>query len=842
MKISLPIDDFLSSIQLSIKNKQNLIISAAPGAGKTTRVPPATMAITTKKTLLLQPRRIAARASAERIAEENAWTLGEQVGYRVRFEDRTSTSTRLIVVTEALLMRELQKDPSLAEYGLIILDEFHERNLYTDAGLAAIRELQLLHRPDLKMIVMSATINSDPLLKYLEPAEVIQVPGRTFPVEIHYDSHSQLLQTNSVFIERVVNKIIEVQMAKLNSLHHTLVFLPGLSEIQRVQRGLPNHHQWKKLKINIFYLHGSLSLKEQHAVLHSSSSSHSKLILTTNVAETSLTIDGVDTVIDSGLARDLQWDQRRLFPWLKTTRISKASAEQRKGRAGRQFPGCCFRLWTKLDDQSMTPFSPPDIINQDLTDLVLMLISLGISDPKNFSWYENPNPLHLERAILSLHQWDIIETPEPPLKLTSKGKRIQNIPLSPRLAALIDTGRQKQQEELALSMAVLLYERDPWAKENMEALWAEAQDSDLLPRLQALMKNSDTISNTQLEFHVQKQTLRQLQRILSMTSNKKSLELLVKSPSALMESITNLLLSCYSDRIARRRRPGENTALSVGQKGVELSQQSLVKQSEFFFCLQGHANESNGNAIVDLAHPLSKKILLETFPNEITIKKDVQYFTEKSCWMTLEQKYFRDLPIEDPNLKPLIINKENLLFIVQHSFDTWKKTLPHLIQWQQRLQLAQKLWPEEPWPNLAIWEKETLEMACMGEEQLSVVQEKNWPELFSYSLNPHQKKLLYQELPASITTPKGKIFTLEYESSGVVNLALKIQDAFGWKETPKIAQGKIKLRIFLLGPHMRPLQTTDDLASFWRGAYQEMRPSLKARYPKHSWPEDPENL
>lgn len=846
MKLSLPVDRFIETIKESLGHKQNLIVTAAPGAGKTTRIPPSLLSLTSKKILMLQPRRIAARASAERIAEENNWTLGNEVGYRVRFEDCTSPQTTLIVVTEALLMRELLKDPSLSEYGLIILDEFHERNLYTDAGLAAIRELQQLHRPDLKMMVMSATMDPKPLLHYLHPATLIEVPGQTFPVELIYDQQSQLLNTNHVFIDRVVTKIMEACETPHNSqedetrARHTLVFLPGLSEIQRVHKNLLFHARWPSKKRKLLILHGSLSLKEQHAVLQTQ---ESKVILATNVAETSLTIDGVDTVIDSGLSRELQWDQRRLFPWLKTTRISKASAEQRKGRAGRQFSGRCFRLWTKLDDQSMQAFAPPDVSNQDLTELVLTLIQLGISEPKNFSWFENPSLQNLERSIQFLFELGVIENQSPPLKLSPKGEWIQKIPMSPRLASLIYEGVQKNQPLLATQIAVLLNERDPWARENQESLLAEAQDSDLLPRMQAL---SQTCPSP--DFRIHEQSLKQLHRILELPSttlrrspptHARALDAPLETNKELKNQITQLLLTSFSDRIARRRRPGEKTALVVGQKGVELSPHSIVRDAEFFFCISGHANESNGNAIVDLAHPLSKNQLMEFYSREIIVKKEEQYFPEKDSWMSIEQKMFRDLPLEEPSLKPLAITRDNLVLIARQSFEKWKQTLPVLIQWQLRLQMAQKFWPHLLWPEPQAWEQETIEMACLGEDSLQEVQQKNWPELFYYALSKEQKHLIMNELPESLTTPRGKTISLQYEHSGVVNLELKIQEAFGWKQTPQIAQGKIKIRMILLGPHLRPLQTTDDLESFWKGAYLEMRPALKARYPKHQWPENP---
>lgn len=829
MKFQLPIDAYLSAIQQSLTQQNNLIVVAAPGAGKTTRVPPALMASNTKKILMLQPRRIAARASAERIAEENHWRLGHEVGYRVRFEDCTSEKTKIVIVTEALLMRELLKDPDLSDYSTIIFDEFHERNLYSDAGLAAVRELQQLGRPDLKIIVMSATIDAKPLLHYLEPAAEINVPGRTFPVEVIYDNQSQLLNTDRQFIDRVASRVFEA-LASQESDKHILIFLPGLSEIQRVEETLLSKSHLLSHR-RVVRLHGSLSLDEQHSVLHTDDA---KIILATNVAETSLTIDGVNTVIDSGLARELQNDQRRLFPWLKTTRISRASAEQRKGRAGRQYPGRCFRLWTKLDDQSMPPFAPPDIVTQELSELLLVLFQLGITDPRSFSWFETPPIASLQRALNFLLNLGLIKQDIETYSLTEKGQWIQRLPLPPRLGALIHQGLQLQTVPLAAQLASLLNERDPWARENLDSWSSACQDADLVPRLNAL--NQTTVPR---EFQIIDKLALQLCRQVGVPYK--------KSEVLSLNTMNEILVAGFSDRLARRRRPKENAGLVIGQKGVELSSKSLVKDAEFFLCLTGHASENNGNAIVDIAHPIAKSFLITKFTEQIQVNKKAQFFPEKDAWMSVEQKVLGDLPIEEPNYRPLILNSETLIPIAKEAFQNWKTTLPSLQQLYQRLKLARELWPTADWPDSTSWENETVEMACLGENSLQAVKEKNWSELFGYPLGATEQKLLRDELPEKLTTPRGRSVNLIYETTEAkntttVSLELKIQEAYGWKETPKIAQGRIKIRLVLLGPHMRPLQTTDDLASFWRGTYQELRPSLKARYPKHQWPEDPSNL
>ncbi|MEY4615452.1 MAG: helicase [Pseudomonadota bacterium] len=821
---NLPIDQFLSEISSNLKQVDNLVLIASPGAGKTTRVPPELVNLTPKKILMLQPRRIAARASAERIAKENHWRLGEYIGYRVRFEDCTTPESKIIIVTEALLLRELLKDPELSEYGIIIFDEFHERNLYSDSGLAAVRELQQLSRPDLKIIVMSATIDANPLLSYLNPARLIEVPGRTFPVDIFYDQQSQLLNTDRLFIERVTNKIVEAH-SNTEQDKHILVFLPGLSEIQRVEEALKNKPNLVAQR-RLCRLHGSLSLDEQHSVLQTDDA---KIILATNVAETSLTIDGVTTVVDSGLARELQNDQRRLYPWLKTTRISRASAEQRKGRAGRQNAGRCYRLWTKLDDQSMPPFAAPDILTQDLSELLLVLLQLGVSDPQSFTWFEQPPQINLERSLQFLLQLELIAKKENIFELTEKGRWIQRLPLNPRLGAVLYQGAQTQQIILAAQIGALLNERDPWGRESLDSWQSSSEDSDLIPRLSAL--NQKPLPR---EFSLVEKVAQQLCRQLSVAYR--------KLDHFSVQEITDLLISGFADRIGRRRRSKETAGLVIGQRGVELSQRSLVRAADFFISLTGHANESNGNAVVDLAHPLTKSYLIQKFSNRIQLKKEAQFFPEKDSWMSVEQKTLDDLPIEEPSFRPLELNSENLIPIAKDAFQKWKQTLPILVQLFERLQWAKRLWPDKNWPEGAQWENDLIEMACLGETSLQAIKDKDWNDLLLLQLSASEKRLLRDELPEKLVSPRGRPFSLVYETNGNVSVELKIQEAYGWKDTPTIAQTRVKVRMILLGPHMRPLQTTDDLASFWKGTYQELRPSLKARYPKHQWPEDPSAL
>lgn len=421
----LPIDYFLKKIVDSLKQESNLVLSAAPGAGKTTRLPPALLSATEKKILVLEPRRIAAVAAAKRIADENSWNLGKEVGYQIRFDSNYTQETRLIFLTEALLSRRILHDPELMDIGIVVLDEFHERSQHVDLAIGLLKELQTLTRPDLKIVVMSATLQSEMICNFLETTNYHNVPGQSFPLNIEYINSAQKLQTNIEFIQNVANHVIK-ESTRLGPAEHMLVFLPGLSEIERTKEKLQSWADQKNFLL--LRLHGNLALQDQQSIL--TPSSQNKIILSTNIAESSLTVDGVRVVIDSGLQRKSSVNSRTGFPQLELTRISQSSATQRSGRAARQAPGFCLRMWSKLDQQALPAEDTAEILRIDLSEVILFLALNGLSDPNSFTWFEKPKSESIKKAQKNLLGLGAIDASG---ALTTLGKKFLKWPLPPAL-------------------------------------------------------------------------------------------------------------------------------------------------------------------------------------------------------------------------------------------------------------------------------------------------------------------------------------------------------------------------------------------------------------------------
>ena len=425
----LPIDDFIPAILQRITSENNLVITAEPGAGKTTRLPPALLTAVKGKIVILQPRRMAAIAAAHRIAEENNWQVGEEVGYQVRFINKTSNKTRLIFMTEALLARQMTHDPELENVDIVILDEFHERSLHVDLMLGLLRELQQIGR-NIKIVVMSATLESEKISQYLGNCTVFSVPGKLYPLEIRYQKSSQLLKTPHIFYENLIRLI---QIAQTETSKNILVFLPGVGEIERAKQSLL---AWASSKnIEIICLHGSLPLEAQRKALQKSS--QQRIILSTNIAESSVTLEGVNMVIDSGLAKVMKQDLRTGFSRLELSRISLSSAIQRAGRAARQFPGICYKMWSQHDEQLFKKSDIPEILRFDLSESLLFLAAQGIQNFENFSWFEKPAKANIERAIHCLQSTEILNSKN---KLLSIGSQILLFPLPVRLARLVIAG------------------------------------------------------------------------------------------------------------------------------------------------------------------------------------------------------------------------------------------------------------------------------------------------------------------------------------------------------------------------------------------------------------------
>ncbi|AHZ83500.1 ATP-dependent RNA helicase HrpB [Bdellovibrio bacteriovorus] len=830
-ELLLPIDSFVPEIQSLLKNGQNLVITAAPGAGKTTRLPPALLQVTSKKVIVLEPRRMAAIAAAHRIAEEQGWQVGEEIGYQVRFANKTSNKTRLVFMTEALLARQMIDDPELSDVELVILDEFHERSMHVDLALGLLRELQELGR-DIKILVMSATLEAEKIASYLGDCPIVSVPGKLFELDVRYQKGSQQLQTFPQFFDAVAQTVKDAQ---LQTRHDILVFLPGVGEIDRAKDALQS---WADSKnIELVPLHGSLNLEDQRRALKKTS--QQRVILSTNIAESSVTIDGVNTVIDSGLAKNMKQDHRTGFSRLELGRISLSSAIQRSGRAARQFPGVAYRMWNKMDELSFGKSEVAEIQRVDLTESLLFLSAQGVTDFDSFSWFEKPQKVAIENALRYLRISGAVDDNN---KITALGRKILHFPLPVRLAKLMLVGMDLGAIELASEMAALLQERDILRRESVASFLGDNLECDLSARLEVLhqFRQSKKAPAGSAYFSLQTvdQAARQIQELakrLQKSSDTPTAALKKDQQLALTKKI---LLTAYADRLCRRRGKTER-ALMVGGRGVKLQNETLVKNSEFFAALNGVEGSSDAETMVSLACGAEKDFVLDLFRNDIVKTRDVSFVEEKGQFFTREYRSLYGLPLEEPSLSPASATEvsEKLPQILADKFDLVLKTNEALSHWWERLQFLQQ--QEDLNLDIEKMKVEAFTQACMGESKMQAVMEKDLCFFFESVLPPETANTLRREIPDRIEVPSGSKIRVIYPSDKPPYLEVRIQEVFGLMQTPKVYKQTIPITLHLLGPNFRPVQVTSNLESFWKNGYPEVRKELRIKYPKHQWPEDP---
>jgi ATP-dependent helicase HrpB len=839
--VPLPIDSALPQIVERLRENRCLVLVAPPGAGKTTRVPPAIvraglLPAVHPNLVMLQPRRVAARAAAQRIAEENGWELGREAGYHVRFDRKLTESTRIRVLTEGILTRQLLDDPFLPGIGAVLLDEFHERSLHTDVAIAFLREIQQTVRDDLILIVMSATLEAEPVAKFLGDCLIVRTEGRTYPIELHY-AGAPTAKPQERLGERVVESI-----EGLSDEGDVLVFLPGAEEIRRTQRRLEPvaaRHDWLVLP-----LHGSLPTERQTLALRPAS--RRKIILATNIAETSLTIDGVRTVIDSGLARVAGYDPRRGLDKLELKRISKASATQRAGRAGRTAPGQCIRLWAEREQRFLADFELPEIRRVDLAQTVLAMHAWGQSDPRSFGWYEPP----AEEAIASAER--LLEmlgalTAERGGKITPLGRRLMSLPVHPRLARLLLSAAEGGSLEEGAAIAALLSEKDILLRTEPTGgprIPREQGPSDVLLRLDLLARaEADRFSPALRDAGIDPIAARQVAK-----TRDELLRICRRLPKTNRFNprdvdLLKLPLLAYPDRVCRRRG-GADRAVMVGGGGVKLAPESTVTQAEFFLALDARHDERSKarEALVRVASAIEVQWLEELFPQEIRRERDVIYDADRDRVVGRALLWYRDLLLhEDCNagidaelaaraLAEAIRPQAAAIF---QSSETAAALLARVAFLRQHM-------PEHPWPKFDDTELgDLLADACHGKRSIDEVRRAALVPLLMGRLPWPLDRLLDEHAPETITVPTGNRIRLTYSLAQPPVLAVRLQELFGWTDTPRLAGGRVPVLLHLLGPNYRPVQITDDLRSFWSTTYFQVRKDLRVRYPKHAWPEDP---
>jgi ATP-dependent helicase HrpB len=797
----LPIDPHLNEIRAAVRGNLNVILTATPGAGKTTRLPPEFLADIQGKIIVTEPRRMAAVAACDRVCRERGWPLGGECGYQVRFESKIGPSTRLIYMTDALLLRQMLRDQELKDVGLVVLDEFHERNINQDLLLGSLRELQMMGR-GIKLLIMSATLSVEKMRAFLDGAAHVDVPGRVFPLEIRHSTQPLRPQTDRDFIERVAQA---AEGAAGETAGDVLVFLPGTGEIRRVEERLKE----RGLKREIRPLHGSLPLNEQREVLAPARAP--RIILATNVAEASVTVQGVDFVVDSGLAKIMEMNPRSGFESLEVARISQFNARQRAGRAAREKAGVCLRLWTPHEEPTQTVELPPEAQRVDLSSALLLLAHFGVTDFSNFQWLDHPPRVLLEIATRALRDQGLLTASN---ELTERGRALLRYPLPPRWAAFLEFANDAGAGAPGARIAALMNERD-FSTGGAPSL----QECDVLYRLGLRLPPQVT------------EAARQLERLLP--------ERQARAQVSDME-VKRLLLLTQKDRLCRRRGQSER-ALMVGGRGVRLSPDSQVRTSEFFVVLQGVDFPGQSETLVSAACGVDKAFVLQHLKDEIETRDEIDFVEDKARFFALRVRCFRDLALEEATRTPVdsALVSPRLAEILTDKWDWLASRNEKLGHWLERWRFLVHHAPEfEAHLGREQIEK-ALAHACYGKTKVSEVVETDLVPMVEMNMDPEAVRALNKQVPESFLAPTGFKHRIHYRELHSAFVEVRLQELFGLAAGPKILFERVPLTFRLLGPNFRPVQVTSDLAGFWRSSYLEVRKELRARYPKHSWPEDP---
>ena len=830
---TLPIDEVLGDVIARLRESSALVLRAPPGAGKTTRVPPALLhagLAEEGKIVVLQPRRVAARATAARIAHEHGWQLGDEVGYQVRFESRTSPRTRIEIVTEGILLRRLLHEPFLSDTAVVMFDEFHERSLASDLALAMVRQVQQSVRPELRIVVMSATLAAEPIARYLVSpgvSPIVECAVRAFPVDVRHVPH---LERRSLVeqVSAAAGKILDLTRGDC------LVFLPGVSEIRRCHAALAPLADARRL--SLLDLYGDLPAEQQDAVL--APSERRKVILSTNVAETSLTIEGVTGVVDSGLARVLRYDERTGLDRLELSPISKASAEQRAGRAGRTQPGVCLRLWPESAHRIRPQFELSEIQRVDLAGAVLHVLCWIEPDVTGFPWFEPPPPGAIERARQLLAKLGAADEGG----VTPLGREIARLPAHPRIGRLLIEGTRLGVSDQAALAAALLSEREPF--ERVQRQPGERRGpamhsrSDVLDRVHALEQFEErgelhsplgTLHRNTAQ-HILR-TRDQLVRLASATDGPKV------HPTA-EEVFLRAILAAFPDRLARRREPGSRRGVMVGGRGVRLADEVALADEELYVCVDVDAGA--GEALVRQASAVDRAWL----PAEQLTATTVVEFDEAAGRVFARKRVAFDTLLLEEAQAALPGESQVAEVLAAAAADRWDKAFPaddgDVASFVSRVRCLCTWMPDLKLPPLDEAQlRSLLPQLAHGCRSLAELRMAPWLQAIKGLFTWQQLQWIDREAPERIEVPSGSRIALEYEPGRPPILAVRIQEVFGLHETPRVAGGRVPVLMHLLAPNMRVAQITDDLRSFWANTYALVRKDLRARYPKHAWPEDP---
>jgi ATP-dependent helicase HrpB len=808
-----PIEEILPDLLAALESRNVAVLQAPPGAGKTTRVPIALLRAqfcAGSRIIMLEPRRLAAVNAARYMAQSLGEEVGQTVGYSIRFDRKVSSATRIEVVTEGILARRLQSDPLLEGVGAVIFDEFHERSLTSDLSLALCRDVQLGLREELRIVVMSATLDAGPVAQLLGDAPLISSAGRRFPVEQRYLKSEPVGRLPEIACAAVTRALAE-------SSGDILVFLPGAGEIRRCERLLKESAGPELL---VAPLYGDLPFAaQQQAILPGD---RRKVVLATNIAETSLTIEGVRVVVDTGYSRQLRFDPSTGLNRLEILRISAASAEQRAGRAGRVAPGICYRLWTEHTQRTLLPFTPPEIRVSDLTPLALDLALWGVRDPASLSFLDPPPPAHLAEGRALLVTLGALDSGG---SITALGRLMAALPMHPRLAALLLAGESLGAGPLACTLAALLSERDLLPR-GVGSL----SESDLLDRVDALQSRVDV------------QACRSIERVASYFRRA------LRVPEATLRAdaplVGELLMRAYPDRVARERIAASGRYLMANGSGARLSTRSHLRAQPFIIAVEVEGGGVEGE--IHLASAVTLEAVRAACAPAITHAKKVFWDDRQGRVVARDEERLGAILLFERPAQPSV--EETSAALVQGILSgpgidglNWS---PEALEYRNRVSFLSHVLPEEGLPDLtdaylAAEIGRWLVPYLSGVRTLAALSRVDLLAPLKGMLSWREQKLVDDAAPTHLAVPSGSRVRLSYPDDGVPFLAVKLQEMFGLAETPRVAFGRVPVLIHLLSPARRPIQVTSDLRSFWNGTYREVCKELRGRYPRHPWPDDP---
>ncbi|MEN8178732.1 MAG: ATP-dependent helicase HrpB [Pseudomonadota bacterium] len=826
--IDLPVSSALPALRQSLDDQQRAILTAPPGSGKTTLVPIELLQepwLTGKKIILLEPRRLAARAAAARMAELLGERVGETVGYRIRMDSQVSAKTRIEVVTEGILTRRLQQDPELRGVGLLIFDEFHERSLHADLALALTLDVVEGLRDDLRLLVMSATLDSQAVARLLGDAPVISTAGRSYPVEIHYLGDPPAGRRVPDAVTGAVLKALGREQGDL------LVFLPGVGEIRQVAERLTVQCESLADRPRICPLYGDLSKAEQDRAILPDPNGRRRVVLATSIAETSLTIEGVTTVVDSGWSRLPRFLPNIGMSRLETLRVSRAAADQRAGRAGRLGPGQCYRLWSEHRQAGLAAQQPAEILEADLAPLVLDILQWGVTTPDDLRWLDPPPKGAYAQACDLLQSLGALDTQG---RLTAMGKTMANLPLHPRLAHMLLRAGSPSVRKMACDLAALLSERDILLRDR-----GSQGNVDVEVRL-SVLENWRSGNRRRAIPGVDIQGCRRVDQV-----SRQYLRLLQNASlpeEAGLLTIEGLLAMGYPDRIGRQTRHGRFQLCSG--RGAWIAQEDTLAGATYIVVAQLDAGRTEGR--IQLAAAISESELRQLPDLPLQTTDSVVWDRGKQAAVAQRVERLGALQLSAKPLRdadPEAVRVAMLQGIRGLGVDClpWSK---HSRQWQNRAICLAEWQPDAGWPDLTDgWLMEHLDEWLApwldGISRSSQLQKLDLLSILQSRLTWDRLKQMDAAAPTHLQVPSGSRKRLEYEPGSIPVLAVRLQEVFGLTKTPSICQGQVPVVMHLLSPASRPIQVTQDLQGFWERTYREVKKELKGRYPKHYWPDDP---